>query len=256
MSGVSLECHEVTKRFGGLVAVDDVSLALHSHQITALIGPNGAGKTTLFNLIAGHIPVDHGQVVLDGRAITGFPSHKIARSGLARTFQDVRLFDTLTAAENVAIYAQDPWTGNVSGPLLRPRKLWRAGKSAMQRAMEALGYVGLGEKAGTKASELSFSEQKLVALARALAAEPTVLLLDEPASGLGHEARDYLITKVAGLAANGLTVCIVEHNMDIVREISNRIVFMAEGAVVADGPPHEVFANPKLAELYFGQLGG
>jgi len=247
-----LRTEKVTKRFGGFLAVDDVTTAVHEGEIVAFIGPNGAGKTTLFNVMTHMLVPTSGAVFFRGRQLTGQRAHRVARLGIGRTFQDVRLFDEMTAWDNVAVFAQDVRTEKLGPGVLFPRAVVRGERQVRRRVDEVLDYLGLTAIGGIVANQLSFAQQKQVAIARCLARGAQLLLLDEPASGLDAHEREDMENVVRRLVAYGVTVVLVEHNMDVVRTLATRAVFMAEGRVVADDAPERLLTLPELAEIYFG----
>jgi branched-chain amino acid transport system permease protein len=226
-----LEIKDASKSFGGLMAVYHLNLAIPRGQITALVGPNGAGKTTAFNLITGFLKPDAGSVWLRGEQISDLPPHKIARKKLGRSFQDLKLFNRLPVIDNVLAALPEQKGEKLRTLFLTPLRVKREEAENHQKAVRYLEFVGLGEKIFELPEDLSFAEKKLLSIARLLATEAEVLLLDEPASGL---------------------ICIVEHNLDIIRDLADHVVFMAEGTAIADGPPEAVMSDRKLAELYFG----
>jgi ABC-type branched-subunit amino acid transport system ATPase component len=247
-----LRTENVTKRFGGFTAVDDVTTEVHEGEIVAYIGPNGAGKTTLFNLMTHMLVPTSGKVFFNDREITRQPPHKVARMGVGRTFQDVRLFDEMTAWDNVAVFAQDLRTEKLGPGILFPRSVLRGERQVRRRVDEVLEYLGLTDVGGIVANRLSFAQQKQVAIARCVARGAKLLLLDEPASGLDADERREMEAVVQRLVADGVTVVLVEHNMDVVRALATNAVFMAEGKVVAQDVPERLLALPELAEIYFG----
>jgi ABC-type branched-subunit amino acid transport system ATPase component len=251
---VLLRTEQVTKRFGGFVAVDSVTTEVHEGEIVAFVGPNGAGKTTLFNLMTHMLTPTSGTVCFDGREITRQPAHKAARLGIGRTFQDVRLFDEMTAWDNVAVFAQDFRTEKLGPGILFPRTVLRSEKRVRRHVDEVLAYLGLTDVADIVANRLSFAQQKQVAIARCVARGARLLLLDEPASGLDADEREEMEAVVRRLVEDGVTVVLVEHNMDVVRALATRAVFMAEGKVVAADVPERLLALPELAEIYFGSV--
>ncbi len=234
-----LELSGVRKAFGGLVAVDDVSLAVEAGEILGLIGPNGSGKTTVLNLVSGALRPDRGEILYKGQSIAGLPANRIARLGIARTFQIVRVLDNLTSLDNV-----------VAGLAFRPDPLW--GEAAHQRARELLDRVGLAARADTGAGNLTYIDQKRLELARALALDPELLLLDEWLAGLNPSELMIGIGLVRSLRGEGLTIVLVEHVMDAIRSLCDRCVVMNAGRKIADGPPAAVLAEPEVVTAYLG----
>ncbi len=249
----ALEAHGLAKSFGGIRAVEGLDLSLERGQITGLIGPNGAGKTTVFNLLTGALRPDRGTVLLGGLDITGLPPHRIARAGMVRSFQDVRTFARLTVLENVMMGVAGQ-RGERMSVVLGPVPLRPGDRRTRDRALEWLEFVGLAQRADEPAGSLAFGEQKLVALARVLATEAEVLLLDEPASGIDKRWSDHMIEHIARLPEAGRTVCIVEHNLDVVQRLAHKICFMHEGSVTAEGTMAELSSQERLQEAYFGPM--
>jgi branched-chain amino acid transport system ATP-binding protein len=227
----------LTKRFGGLLANDRVSLTVGRGEIVGLIGPNGAGKTTLFNGITGQFPIDAGRVVLDGVDLTGRPPEAVARAGIARTFQIVKVFKEMTALENVMV-----------GAFLRVRP--RA--EAAARAAAALTAAGLAGRADVPAGGLTVAEQKRVEIARALATEPTLIILDEALSGLTPAETRQALDALRALRARGIALLVVEHVMEVIMPLSDRVVVLDAGQRIAEGPPEAIARDPRVIEAYLG----
>jgi branched-chain amino acid transport system permease protein len=250
-----LEARGISKRFGGVRAADDLSMVLRPDRVTALVGPNGAGKTTVFNLLTGFIPPDTGTVTLDGESLDGLPPWKRARRGVVRTFQDVRLFEGLSVIDNVLVALPDQPGETLATLYGRPRHVRTSQKENVERALHHLDLVGLRDRAWESTGSLAFGEQKLVSLARLAASEGDVLLLDEPASGVDRQWVEAILAFVRKVSAEGRTVCIVEHNLDVVRAVADHIYFMDTGRVIADGPPEALMADKELSSIYFGASG-
>ncbi len=251
-SGALLRLEGVSKNFGGLKAVSQCTLDLKDGEIVGLIGPNGAGKTTLFNVITGFYPTETGAVHFSGKDISRLPPHRITDLGIARSFQDVRLFHNMTVLDNVLVARPSQTGENLLWIFLRFGQVSREEKENREKAMGYLEFVGLAGQAGELAGNLSFAEQKLLSLARLLATEARLILLDEPASGLDSKVMENLFPLVKDLVKFGKTICIVEHNMEVIRAMVDEIVFLNEGKVLARGTPEEIMKAPELAEIYFG----
>jgi branched-chain amino acid transport system permease protein len=249
-----LAARGLRKRFGGIEAADDLSLALPAGKVTALVGPNGAGKTTVFNLLTGFVTPDAGTVVLQGQDATGLKPWQRVRSGVARTFQDVRVFEHMTVLDNVMV-AIPRQPGERLGPLFcAPFRVAEAELRNREKALGYLRFVGLAERAHEMVSSLAFGEQKLIALARVIATEADVLLLDEPASGVDLYWVERMQELIRQLAAAGKTICIIEHNLEVVTAIADHVYFMEAGRIIAEGHSRALMADPRLAEIYFGAV--
>lgn len=247
MSGqILLETRGMSKTFGGLKAVDDVSLQLREGIVTTLVGPNGAGKTTLFNLITGHLEPDAGEVLWLGQSIKGMPHWKIAQAGIGRTFQDLKLFDQMTVLENVlTVTERGSWFWQGGGAAARAERL--------ARAEAALAAVGLADHRHTRALDLAYAERKFLSIARILSSGARLWLLDEPASGLDRSSYERFLGLLREQVGKGITICIIEHNLDIVQGISDRIAFLDQGRLLAEGDPKSILNDPALAAIYFGE---
>jgi branched-chain amino acid transport system ATP-binding protein len=239
-----LETRGLTRAFGGLVAVNGVDFAVRAGEIRAVIGPNGAGKTTLFNLITGVLSPTRGQVLFQGRDITGLPVHRISQKGIARTVQITSIFPALTVTENV-------WLGAQSRGRLHPLARLSKMESVRRQVEEILAVVGLQEQAEAEAAELSHGDQRLLEIALALSTRPELLLLDEPTAGLSaKETRD--MVRVVRQLATRQTIVIVEHDMDVVMELADTISVLHMGKVLAEGPPQATRENRLVQEVYLG----
>lgn len=242
----------VTCKFEGLTAVDRASVELLPGKITALVGPNGAGKTTLFNLLAGVIPVDGGSIYLNDVDITHKSSVEISRLGLVRSFQDVRILPSLTLLENVALGVPHQIGETFWGLWFRPGATHRSKVDASNRAMELLAFVGLSDIATTRARDLGFGQQKLLAIARLLATDAPVLLLDEPGSGIESSWLDRVLALIESIRDQGRTVCVVEHNLEVVRRLADTVYFMDLGKIVAQGSVEQLMEEHVVVQAYFG----
>jgi ABC-type branched-subunit amino acid transport system ATPase component len=242
----------VHKNFGGLSAVRNLSLGIEPGKITSLIGPNGAGKTTVFNLISGQLPLDQGKIIFKGKDITAFPPHKIVGLGIARTFQDLRLFQKLTALQNVLMGLQHRKGEKPLRALLGGRALTQEEKADLQKSHALLRLVELESKSHELVENLSYGEQKLLSLARVLATDAELLMLDEPTSGLPLGEVDRMLKLIQDLVQQSKTILVVEHNMEAVMGISDWIIVLNFGEKIASGTPVEIQKNQEVIKVYLG----
>ncbi len=249
---VVLQCQQLGKRFGGIVAADELHLDLRKGTITALVGPNGAGKTTVFNLLTGFIKPDRGSVLLNGQELVGRDPDAVARMGMVRSWQDVRLFSRLSCIENVALGVPHQRGETLAGLFLTPGRANRVERETADKAMELLRFVGMHNFADVPTGALSYGQTKLISLARLLATDADVLLLDEPASGIDTQWVDTLLAMVESVRDEGRTICIVEHNLAVVGQLADHTYFMELGRITAEGTMHELTGSARLAEAYFG----
>lgn len=248
-----LEVENVRRSFGGVVAVDRVSFTVAPGQIKAVIGPNGAGKTTLFNIISGLLKSETGSITFQGKRISAYKTYQIARAGMARTFQNPTLFLKMSVLENVMVGCHSRTRAEFAACALRSPLQIREERSICAAAMARLEYVGLAHLAKVSAGALPFGQRRMVELARSLATEPALLLLDEPASGLNTKETNDLGTLIRRIRADGVTVLLVEHDMSLVMDISDDILVLHNGTPIAEGPPSIIQNDPKVISIYLGE---
>ncbi len=247
-----LEVERLSVAFGGLAALSEVCLTLAEGTVTAVIGPNGAGKTTLLNAITGYVRPQSGRVIIEGRAVTGLPPFAIARRGLRRTFQNGGAFNDMSVLENILLGADKALRSPFFGILFGFPGARRAERQAVAEARAMLARAGIRGLEETRARELSFGQQRLVEISRALLSRPRILLLDEPAVGLSESEREELRQRLRGLAGEGIAVLLVEHVVDLVMAVSDRVLVLNSGQVLAAGTPLEVRSDPAVLEAYLG----
>lgn len=247
-----LSLTDVTKVFGGLTAVNDLSFVVDAGTIVGMIGPNGAGKTTVFNCITGNYRPEHGEIHFKGQNITGLKPHRIVELGIARTFQSIRLFGKLPAIENVLAGRHCRMHAGLFACMFHTPGMRHEEKAAVERCMSELEFVGLACHFADLASSLAYGQQRLLEIARALASDPVLLILDEPAGGMNDQETAELVKLILEIRKRGITVLLIEHDMRLVMKICEKLIVLEHGTLVAQGPPAEVRDNPEVVEAYLG----
>lgn len=251
-----LEAKNVSMKFGGLFALDDVNMSVNQGEIRGLIGPNGSGKTTLLNVITGFYVPTSGAVNLEGEKISGKSINNISQYGLSRTFQNIALFSEMTALENIVTAACTHQTTNLLSAIFKTPKLKKQEKECYDKAYKLLEFVGLKDKADTKATNLAYGQQRLLEIARAMATNPKILLLDEPVAGMNEQESADTAKLVHKLRETGLTIILIEHHMKFVMELCDSITVLNSGKVIAQGTPAQIQSNEDVIECYLGKKRG
>ncbi|HNW87975.1 MAG TPA: ABC transporter ATP-binding protein [Candidatus Limiplasma sp.] len=248
-----LDVKGLTKTFGGLTAINHVDFTMEEHQIVSVIGPNGAGKTTFFNMISGYYPVDSGTIMFNGHSLTKLTPEKVAAFKIARTFQNIRLFQNMLVAENILVGCYMEMKANIADVVFRSGRMRREEQAAYDKVVRLLDYVGLSGKEGELARNLSYGQQRRLEIARALAIEPKLLLLDEPAAGLNPKETEEMKQFILQLRTDmNTTILLIEHDMKLVMGLSDKITVLNYGEKIADGTPDEIRNNENVIKAYLG----
>ncbi len=249
---ILFRCENLTKHFGGVKALSGIDLQINSGEILGIIGPNGAGKTTLFNLITGYYPPTSGHLYFNGKKVTGTPVHKMCRLGLSRTFQNIRLFSAMSVIDNVVTGMHTKITDRLLGTVFNTQRKRNEDSRAYEKAFDILRYLGIEKDAEQVASNLSYGKQRKVEIARALANEPLILLLDEPSAGMNPQETIELMQLIQGIQKKGPTVVVIEHNMQLIMGISDRVSVLNFGEKICEGDPAYIQNDACVVEAYLG----